>query len=98
MCADSNSTLLPHQHTTRVSGSTLGWVVDSAFVAEAGNAISHNDTCYLHALCILWQAHLDVVVLRRARYDEQSLMSSQGLATLDEPEETNKRSRYSTFV
>ena len=81
MCADSNSTLLPHQHTTRVSGSTLGWAVDSAFVAEAGNAIYHNDTCYLHALRILWQAHLDVFVLRRARYDEQSLMSSQDLVT-----------------
>ena len=81
MCADSNSTLLPHQHTTRVSGSTLGWVVDSAFVAEAGNAIYHNDTCYLHALRILWQAYLDVFVLRRARYGEQILMSSQDLVT-----------------
>ena len=55
--------------------------MDSAFVAEAGNAISHNDTCYLHALRILWQAYLDVVVLRKTRTGEESLISSQGLAT-----------------
>ena len=73
MCADSNSTLLPHQHTTRVSGSTLGWVVDSAFVAEAGNATYHDDTCYL-PWCMLY-AFCGRLTLMLSYFGEPAMMN-----------------------